>query len=119
MPSGAGTKATESRELASIYAKTSVVRIKNDDNACFWHALAVLMNKEHPEYRTNIRRGCSIRTTLAKELCEKCSMDWNEPVSVDSFEEIERILEFNLFFNQCCNHPSFKNNSQIIPLSDV
>ncbi len=88
LPAGAG--GTENRALDSIYKKTSVVRIKNDDNACFWHSLAVLMNKEHEDYR-NIRRGGTIRTELAKELCERCSMNWNEPVSVDSFEIIEGI----------------------------
>jgi ribosomal protein S17E len=90
IPSGAGHAghATEDRSLASIYAKKSVIKINNDDNSCFWHALAVLLNKDHEDYK-NIRQGRLIRTELAQELCDRCSMNWNEQVSIGSFEKIE------------------------------
>ena len=45
----------------------------------------------------NIRDGRNIRTELAQESCLKCNMDWEEPVSVDSFSTIERILNCNLY----------------------
>ena len=95
-PSGGAHGGTEDRSLASIYAKKSVIKINNDDNACFWHALAVLLNKDHEDYK-NIRQGRIIRTELAHELCERCSMNWNEQVSVGSFEHIESILKCHLY----------------------
>ena len=90
-----------------------MVRITNDDNACFWHSLAVLMNKEHAEYG-NIKRGGCIRTELAKELCDKCGMDWNEPVSVASFEEIEQILKCNLFLINAASIPVLKTTVKLL-----
>ena len=76
------------------------------------------MNKNHAEYRNIMRGGC-IREELARELCEKCSMDWNEPVSVDSFEEIERILEINVFIIIAASIPVFTNNRQVVSFFDV
>ena len=70
------------------------------------------MNKEHAEYR-NIRRGGCIRTELAKELCDKCGMDWNEPVSVASFEEIEQILKCNLFLINAASIPVLKTTVKL------
>jgi hypothetical protein len=64
IPSGAGC-ATESRKREDIYAKKSVVQIVNEDNNCFWYALAVILNQDHEKY-DYIRRGRPIRTKLAK-----------------------------------------------------
>ena len=52
IPSGAGTNATQDRSKASIFLKKSVIKIVNDDNSCFWHALAVLLNENHPKLNT-------------------------------------------------------------------
>ena len=90
IPTGGGHNATEDRSLASIYAKKSVIRLKNDDNACFWHALAVLLNKDHAEIQ-DIKMGRLIRTELAQDLCARCSMNWEEQVSIGSFEKLEDI----------------------------
>ena len=95
--SGAGgTNATESREKSSIYKKKSVNVIKNDDKSCFWHALAVSLNKKHPKY-SDIQKGRNIRTTLAKELCEKCGMKWDTEVALYEIEQIEQCLELNIY----------------------
>jgi hypothetical protein len=74
LPSGAGGAATQDRSKASIFLKKKVVRIKNDDNSCFWHALAVLLNVNHPQIK-HIKEGRNIRTNIAKDLCHNCNME--------------------------------------------
>ena len=37
---------TVDRDLESVYKKTSVVKIVNDDNNCFWYAMACMMNPD-------------------------------------------------------------------------
>ena len=34
------------RDLESVYKKTSVLKIVNDDNNCFWYAMACMMNPD-------------------------------------------------------------------------
>ena len=92
-----GGKPTEDRSLDSIYKKKSVIKINNDDNSCFWHALAVLKNINHENYKS-IRQGRGIRTELAKALCARCDMKWDEQVSVDAFPDIERQVKCNVYF---------------------
>ena len=43
-PEGEGGVATDSRNRDSILEKKSVNVIKNTDNNCFWHSLAVALN---------------------------------------------------------------------------
>ena len=43
-PAG-GSTGTQNRDRDSILNKTSVNRIMNDDNICFWYALSIAMNK--------------------------------------------------------------------------
>ena len=37
---------TVDRDLESVYKKTSVLKIVNDDNNCFWYAMACMMNPD-------------------------------------------------------------------------
>ena len=37
---------TVDRDLESVYKKTSVLKIVNDDNNCFWYAMACVMNPD-------------------------------------------------------------------------
>ena len=47
VPVGGKSNSTQNRDRESILNKTSVARIDNDDNNCFWYALAYLMNPNH------------------------------------------------------------------------
>lgn len=110
--SGAGTKATESRDRESIYNKHSVLTIKNDDQSCFWHCLAVHLSKDHKKYK-EIKIGRNIRTEIAKELCSKCNMTWDEPVSIDEFPDVEEHLKCNIYVLDVENLPMLRTTLNI------
>jgi hypothetical protein len=40
--------------------------------------------------------GRNIREKLAVELCERCGMEWNKPVSFDEIPSIEKLLNCNI-----------------------
>ena len=84
MPSGgAGTK---SRDLKNIYNKQSVIRIKNEDNNCFWYALAIAtMSGDN----RNIKTRESALVKAGKFLCNKFNYIWDTQVSFDQIIEIE------------------------------
>ena len=44
IPTGKGGGATTDRNLESVYNKRSVLKIVNNDNNCFWYAMACLTN---------------------------------------------------------------------------
>ena len=48
IPKG-GASATTSRDKLSIYNKTSVNKVVNEDNNCFWYALLPLVYPKHPK----------------------------------------------------------------------
>ena len=50
IPSGSGCGTTD-RDLESVFNEKSVVEITNDDNNCFWYAMACLRNP-----KTNISK---------------------------------------------------------------
>ena len=60
MPAGGRASATQDRDRESILNKKSVLRIKNDDNNCFWYALSALVHK-------NIKNIRDSRNTVARE----------------------------------------------------
>ena len=80
IPGGAGSQATTSREKLSILNTSSVNRIVNRDNNCFWYALTNVVYENTAKYR-EIIKGRKIRETAAKELCSSCGCVWNKPVS--------------------------------------
>ena len=88
-----GSACTQDRTKSAIFMKKSVIKVINDDQSCLFHALAVLLNENHLNYK-HIKEGRTIRTTIAKALCEKCNMEWNEPVSIDQIEQVEKALTF-------------------------
>jgi hypothetical protein len=110
--SGSGKRATEDKDRESIYNKTSVNKIINDDNSCFWHSLAVSLNKDHPKY-SDIRKGRNIRTSLAKELCNQCCMKWDTPVSVDEIPIVEAFLKLNIYVLDIENLPMLNTTLNI------
>jgi hypothetical protein len=112
IPSGAGTNATQDRSKASIFLKKSVIKIVNDDNSCFWHALAVLLNENHPQIK-HIKEGRNIRTLIARDLCNTCNMEWNTPVSINEIENIEDILKCNIYVFDIENLPILNSTSNI------
>jgi hypothetical protein len=59
----------KSRERESILNKKSVLRIRNDDNNCFWYAMACLMNPSNRAIRDP--RNVLARQKAAMEICKK------------------------------------------------
>ena len=64
MPSGGRGNATQDRDRESILNKRSVLRIKNDDNNCFWYALSALVHKDIKNIRDS--RNTSARERFAR-----------------------------------------------------
>ena len=91
-----GGSGTTSRDKLSILNKSSVIQIRNNDNNCFWYALALQIYRNHKCYN-EIRKGRPIRTKVAKELCETCGCEWDVPVSFDDMVYIEPILNANVY----------------------
>ena len=68
------------RDKLSILNKTSVNKVTNDDNNCFWYALAMLVFANHKSIKS-IKSGRPIRTQVAMELCSVCGLEWSKPVT--------------------------------------
>ena len=94
----------ESRDKEEIYTKKSVVRIRNNDNSCFWHAMAILLNKDSPNYK-KIKERDSTRGKIAKQLCQSCCMNWDEQVGIDQIPIVEAILKCNIYVIDIDNLP--------------
>ena len=63
MPSGAGCSTTH-RDKDALLNKRSVLRIENNDDNCFWYALACLMNPNNRAIRDS--RNTKIRENSAR-----------------------------------------------------
>lgn len=111
IPNG-GASATVSREKLSILNKTSVNRVVNDDNNCFWYALVMLVYAKHPQIQ-QIKMGRKIRTTLAMELCANVGLEWNKPVSFDEIPMVEKKINCNIMILDMENIPILKTTSNI------
>ena len=111
VPSG-GTGATTSREKLSILNKTSVNRVVNDDNNCFWYALVMLVYANHAQIK-EIKMGRKIRTVLAMELCSHCELEWNKPVSFDEIHIVEEMLNVNIMVVDIEQIPVLNTTSRI------
>ena len=63
VPAGGGSRGTESRAHEDIYRKSSVIRIRNQDNSCFWRALAVILirNDKHIAERETVQVPFGLR----------------------------------------------------------
>ena len=93
----------KSREKDAILSKRSVLRIINDDNNCFWYAFACLVNPNNLSIRDN--RNIVARQKAGLELCKKCRLKWNDPVSFLSFHIIENVLDCNIYVLDIDNIP--------------
>ena len=101
-PEGAGC-ATDSTKRESIFKKTSVVQIKNDDNNCFWYALAVAINKDNKDMKNNARP--KKRNMFGEQLCHKTKLQWDEPVSFVFIPLVEEALNINIYVIDLDNLP--------------
>ena len=111
VPSG-GSGATVSREKLSILNKTSVNKVVNDDNNCFWYALVLLIHRNNPKFK-QICLGRPIRTKLAKELCEGCGMEWDKTVSFDEIPLVEQKLNVNILIFDIDAVPMMRTTTSI------
>ena len=84
-----GAACSQDRSKSAIFMKKSVIKIVNDDQSCFFHAMATLLNQNHLDYKY-IKEGRPIRTTIAEALCAKCNMQWNEPALLIKLKELNK-----------------------------
>ena len=101
-PEGA-TLGTDSRVADSILNKKSVSVIRNDDSNCFWYALTVSLNKENKAMKDN--RYPKKRNAFGLDLCKKCNVQWNEPVSHIHIPLVEEALNINIYVMSIENIP--------------
>ena len=103
-PEGEGGVATDSRNRDSILEKKSVNVIKNTDNNCFWHSLAVALNPKNAAIKDN-RGPQKKRIALGQELCQQSKLRWGEPVSFIHIPLVENALNINIYIIDMDNIP--------------
>jgi hypothetical protein len=94
IPSGSGH--LESKTLNEHYKKKSVVRVKNNDNNCFWYSLVNLVYINH-EKKKEIKMGRKIQKELALKLCDMSGKEFDNPVSIEDISDIEDKLDCNIY----------------------
>ena len=102
-PAGGRTNATQNRDKESILDKKSVVRIVNDDNNCFWYALSISMNKKSRGLRDE--RNKKLKERVARDLCTKCKLPWDTPVSFLDLPLVEQTFNCNIYVIDLNNVP--------------
>ncbi len=110
IPTGGAYTTSTARE--DILNKSSVVKVVNNDDNCFWYALTNLIFSNHARVK-EIRRGRKIRTDLSKELCEKCGFEWNKQISLADIPTIENILKINISVLDIENLPVLNTTTNI------
>ena len=101
IPKGAGY--IKSKDIDSILIKRSVLQIINDDNNCFWYALACLMNPQNRTIRDH--RNILARKKAGMELCKRCKHNWDEPVSFLLLPIVEYMFDCNICIINRSNIP--------------
>jgi hypothetical protein len=94
IPKGSG-HGTVDRSKNSIFNKQSVLKIVNDDNNCFWYALACLMYPENKSIRDS--RNPQARQKVAGDICKKCKLVWNQPTPLISIPFVEDAYDCNIY----------------------
>ena len=102
-PAGGKSNSTQSRDRESILNKTSVARIENNDNNCFWYALSRVFYKGNSSLKDN--RNIKIREKFAKELCNKCKLPWDKEVSFLEIPLVEETSDANIYILDLNNLP--------------
>ena len=102
IPAGKGC-GTSSREYESIMNKKSVISIINDNNNCFWYAIACLMNPTNRTIRDN--RNQKARDKVAMSICNKSKLQWDTPVRLDSIIFVEKTYNININVIELQNLP--------------
>jgi len=106
-----GRAATTSRKRDDILNKKSVLQIINNDNNCFWYGLICLLNPTNRSIRD--KRNTQARIKPAMELCKKCKLNWNEPISFLHLPLIEEKLDCNIYVIDLNNIPFLDSNINI------
>jgi Pyruvate/2-oxoacid:ferredoxin oxidoreductase delta subunit len=98
---------TADRSKNSILNKQSVLKIVNDDNNCFWYALACLMYPENKMIRDSRK---STRIKVASDICKKCKLVWNQPISTFSIPFVEDTYDCNIYILNLNQIPMLGSN---------
>ena len=98
--------------MESTYNKKSVVKIVNDDNNCFWYAMACLANPENKEIKK--ARQPKPREIIGKELCHKSKCEWDQPVSFLQIPLVEEKLNCNIHILDVYNIPMLGTSVELM-----
>ena len=74
--------------------------------------MAVLLNEHHPQYK-HIKEGRNIRTLIAKDLCNRCNMEWDKPVAINEIENVESILQCSILVFDIDNLPVLNTTNNV------
>jgi hypothetical protein len=91
--------------------KKSVISIINDNNNCFWYAIACLMNPTNRTIRDN--RNQKARDKVAMSICNKSKLQWDTPVRLDSIIFVEKTYNININVIELQNLPILGGNVNI------
>ena len=112
IPSGSSGPATTGRDLESVYNQKSVVKIVNDDNNCFWYAMACLTDPENKEIKK--ARRPKPRERIGKELCHKSKCEWGQPVSFLQIPLVGEKLNCNIYILDVWNIPMLGTSVELM-----
>jgi hypothetical protein len=107
-----------------IYSKTSIIRITNDGNECFWWSLTLLLNQNSTFYKqmTHLARPKKLND-MAKQYCACCCLDYSQPVEINAIPKIieqisnvkSLVSAFNIIILDINNLPAFNTTIDITP----
>lgn len=67
-----------------------------NNQACFWLALTNTIYKNHKDIRHIKENKDTYRNPLARDLCNRCNMEWNKKVSLEDLRHIEQSLNISI-----------------------
>ena len=80
-----------------FFKKRNLLIMRNDDNKCF---LYCYIRKFKNNVTDNLSRITKKDLVIAEEIIDKCDMDF-ENVSLDELDDIEKLLEINIYIFGC------------------
>ena len=85
----------------------------NNDENCFWYALAYLMNPKDKDIRKKGRT--TYRFRIASELARKCklNMDMKMTISLPTIGIVEQALDINIYVISLSNIPILGSSIKI------
>ena len=111
LPPG-GCSGTTDRSLESVFMKKSVIQVVNDDNNCFWYAMAILMNPKNEQVKDNT--WPKTRMTLGGDFFSKSRCDWDTKVSFLQLPLVEEQCNCNIYIIDVNNIPMLGSSISLL-----